>query len=213
MKSKLRDLAVLALLVQAIALISSAPASAASITTVPGELQVNDDSAALLTSEFAAMPPTVTVDVDDLGPVGPQIPVDDVSPLAAVDVSTIIGKQCRRVTVTLEYRLRGRNDVAFYFRLVKDWCWSPNTHKITSWSATSSGHVYAWATPVWQYDGVKESNDFYYQYFSGIPQSGHYSYRAGKFTANCFGVYCGSRNPKIIIRAHGDGTYSYWTKG
>lgn len=148
--------------------------------------------------------PVVTIGTDEL-PLGTPSNVDE--PGLEIDGAATGASNCKRVWVRIDYK-NWRGDVAFYFKQTKDWCWSWSTYKITSVSVTSSGHVYAWASPVWDYDGVISSNNYYYD--NG---RAHYSYREGKFTASCWGVYCGSRTPEIIIRTRGGGRWTYWTRG
>lgn len=146
--------------------------------------------------------PVVTIGTSQL-PLGTESAVDD--PATVPDeLSTQLGT-CKQVWVRIDYKYR--DHTAFYFKQTKNWCWD-GRKKITSVGVSSSGHVYSWATPVWSYDGVIGSTNYYYD--NG---RAHYSFREGKFSASCWGVSCGTRTPEIIIRVHGGGTWSYWTRG
>jgi hypothetical protein len=100
--------------------------------------------------------------------------------------------------------------LAYRFHHTKRWCWSSN--RITSVStSTYISHV---QTCCQDYEGVINSAGYYYNYFSNISKSGHYSMRQGKFR-NCLLRYgCISTTyPWVKIYAHGNGTWNSYRGG
>jgi hypothetical protein len=147
----------------------------------------------------------VTLGGSDPVPIGVESKVDD--PLGSIPVGDALGQTCKQVWVRIDYK-NARGDTIMYFKQTKDWCWNNSTQNITSVGVVASGHVYAWADPVWNYDGVISQTNFYYN-----GGKSHYSFREGKFSAHCGPWSCGSKTPEIIIRAHGGGRWTYWTRG
>lgn len=193
-------------LAAAFAVIASvSPAAAAELVVPLSEPEASVESTEMPV-EYRVATALVTLGGSDLAPVAIESPVDDVGPLPD-GTGALLGQSCKQYWVRIDYK-NSRGDTIMYYKQTKDWCWSNSTHKLTSVGVVASGHVYAWADPVWNYDGTIGSTNYYYN--SG---RSHYSFREGKFSAHCGPWSCGNKTPEIIIRAHGGGTQSYWTRG
>lgn len=192
-------------LAAAFAATAAAPASAAELVVPISEPEPNVESTDLPV-EYRVATALVTLGGSDLVPAAIESPVDDTGPLPD-GTGSLLGQSCKQFWVRIDYK-NGRGDTIMYFKQTKDWCWNNATHKLTSVGVVASGHVYAWADPVWNYDGVIGSTNYYYN-----SNRSHYSFREGKFSAHCGPWSCGNKTPEIIIRAHGGGTQSYWTRG
>lgn len=155
--------------------------------------------------DYQIVSAVVTIGGSDVVPMGVQSKVDDPGALPE-QTGDLTGGGCKQVWARIDYK-NSRGDTIMYYKQTKDWCWN-NRNTITSLGVVPSGHVYAWADPVWNYDGTIGSVSYYYN-----SNKSHYSFREGKFTAHCGPWTCGSKTPEIIIRAHGGGTWTYWTRG
>jgi len=105
-----------------------------------------------------------------------------------------------------KYTLLG--SLAYRFHHTKRWCW--NSNRVTS--VNTDVYVSHVQECCQDYEGVIASSGYYYDYFSNISKSGHYSRRQGKFR-NCILRYgCISTTyPWVKIYAHGNGTWNaYW---
>jgi hypothetical protein len=128
----------------------------------------------------------------------------DVEVTSAVGTTALEG--CRTVDVARTQR-SVLGFVVFRFHQVKKWCWTyPRITSRAVWTYVSD------VDPMMNYQGVVSSVGYYYNWLAGIPGSGHYSFRQGKFENclvwfSCIGTYYAW--VKIWVRANG--TYSYAT--
>ena len=115
-------------------------------------------------------------------------------------------KGCRTVDVAKTQRsILGF--VVYRFHQVKKWCWNyPRILSRTVWTYVDQ------VDPNMSYDGVVATVGYYYGWVTGVPGSGHYSFREGKFQNCVVWVGClGTYYPWVKIWARSNGSYSYAT--
>jgi hypothetical protein len=114
---------------------------------------------------------------------------------------------CRRVDVARVHRtLVGA--VAFKFWHWKRWC-----YRYPRILSVSTGTYITNVDPNFQYKGLTSAWDQYYVWCCRRGDSGHVSFRQGRFDNCIFRIGCiGTYYPWVRIRAHADGTYS-WNTG
>jgi hypothetical protein len=186
------------------ALIWTAPAQAAELIVPLPEAEPYVPSADMPV-DYQIAGALVTLGGSDAVPTGIPSKVDDPGGLPD-ETGDVTGSGCTQQWIRIDYH-NYRGDRIMWFKQTKNWCWN-NRNKLTSVGVTPSGNVHAWAEPVWNYDGVLSSVNYYYD--NGRR---HYSYREGKFSAHCGPWSCGGKTPELIIRAHGSGTWNYWGRG
>lgn len=97
--------------------------------------------------------------------------------------------------------------VVYRFHQVKHWCWHyPRITSRTAWVYVDK------VDPNMNYEGVVSSVGYYYAWINGVPGSGHYSFREGKFQNCVLWIGClGTYYPWVKIWTRANGTYSYAT--
>ncbi|HXX60132.1 MAG TPA: hypothetical protein VEI48_02455 [Candidatus Sulfotelmatobacter sp.] len=101
-----------------------------------------------------------------------------------------------------EYTLLGA--LAYRWHVTDHYCWSAN--RITS---TTTGYYVSDADGFEIFNGIAGTDDYYFVHFSGVSNSGHYTYREAAME-NCIWAVClSTQYPWVSITAYGDGSYSY----
>ena len=90
------------------------------------------------------------------------------------------------------------------------WCWNRTRGRITSPSMGWS--IYIDNDSVYWRGQTAASRSYWYQWRAGYANSGHVQDRQGEFE-NCYlKVGCtGTSYPRNILRAHSNGTWTWWT--
>jgi hypothetical protein len=114
-------------------------------------------------------------------------------------------KGCRRAERRLNYTYP-TGHIAFYFQMLVDYCYK-HRRIVGTPGVTMSGHVYRWASPLWEYQGIIGETSYIYPYYGG---NAVYNFRQGKFKYLKFLI---TKTPQLIIRVHGDGTWVWWHRG
>lgn len=116
---------------------------------------------------------------------------------------------CRKVTLkNRKYSLTGI-DHMYTYTIKTKWCWNRGKGSIsdvkTDWSMYIDNDTGYWR-------GQTRLRRMFYAWSSGKPRSGYRHDRQGEFE-NCILKYgcTGTSYPRNIIRAHSNGTWTWWT--
>ncbi len=116
-------------------------------------------------------------------------------------------ERCRRVDVAKRQPTLAHLGTAFRFWHWIHWCYRRRSVRVIA-----TGVYVTAVNPTLVYRGVVSQYNDYYQWCCGAPNSGHVSFRQGRFENCLFRYGCvGNWYPWVRIRVHSDGTFTWRT--
>ncbi len=117
---------------------------------------------------------------------------------------------CRKVTLTNRKHNISHTQVLYKYITWTKWCWFRTQRWITVNTVKTGWDIdVEWGTVSWE--GNVKTKKYFYEWSDGSDISGHYYYKKGHLKNEFGGVTFGHSYPENTIRAHSNGTWTWWT--